>query len=293
MYLLNLFFFVAFLFVCFPLAQTTPTDSNSSKNTDFLERPWVSLGVHLGVQFNSLQQRARLTDYSVDYRSHQQKRDDNRVAQHNANQKLSDTARTSQSKVLQPYQPVDIAIPIGLSLSIRTFSFLDLLFSTQSFWQEQVEIIEYRNISFTNVSGTTGGEIQNIPLKYGLQTHLGGIGARVHLPTHFISIRDSKPVIVQIQRLWHLWESKIYTSHGVLPAEFSIFRKRLDVFCGLPLEKIWSYTSYYILELLYPCLCLLKILVAVNSLCTRKDIPPVKFLGSKWSQPTISITVTP
>jgi hypothetical protein len=246
MYFLNVSFFILLLLAWLPYAQTAPINTNSLSESKGIqkknsrERPWISLGVDVGIQFNSLQQRSRLTDYSVNYRTYQQQLDNAQASEYNTNQGVSDTATVGSSKVLQPYQPVDIAIPVGLSLYIKLLSSLDLLLSVQSFWREQVEIIEYENLSFVSSSGISGGDIQNIPLKYGLQAHLGGIGGKFHIPVHFMSIDKSKPIVIQVQRLWHLWRSEIYTSHGTLPATFE------------PLGNGWEFSAGYSWKTLGP-----------------------------------------
>jgi hypothetical protein len=108
---------------------------------------------------------------------------------------------------LQPFEPVHIAIPVGLQAMLPMGPHFDLMAKTHSYW--------YRQTAVLGRDGNAVGEEF-----YAVQAHLGGAGLRYYIPPDLLSVTGRLGIYVQGIYYWLLGGGEIYTNHGSAPARF-------------------------------------------------------------------------
>lgn len=161
-----------------------PTPKDSADSVAALlrgRRPAVS--IHLGVNFIDLDAKRVFSDA------------------------LQARMTRDSLSLLQPYEPVHIAVPIGVQAIIPIGPWFDLVAKTHSYWYEQTAVL--------GKLGVTQGEES-----FASQAHLGGIGLRYYMPPSLLSVTGKLGLYFQGVYYWLLGGGELYTNHGSAPAEF-------------------------------------------------------------------------
>lgn len=108
---------------------------------------------------------------------------------------------------LQPYEPVHIALPIGIQAIVPIGPWFDVVAKTHSYWYEQTAVL--------GRLGVTQGEES-----FASQAHLGGAGLRYYIPPSLLSVTGKLGLYFQGIYYWLLGGGELYTNHGSAPAEF-------------------------------------------------------------------------
>lgn len=143
-----------------------------------------------------------------------------------------DTVATRDSlNKLQSQEPVTVYFPVGLSLAIPVFPYLDLWLRTESFWY--------------NVTGLAHDTNGTQEFGYAVQGNLLGVGARYLVPTSFLSVNRHPGLFVSYTHLWNLGKTRLYNGNGSLYAQMPIAGVGYEVQAGFQqdFEKRWTWTA--------------------------------------------------
>lgn len=120
-----------------------------------------------------------------------------------------DFRRTADSLIiLQEYEPVHLAFPIGIQAVLPISGYLDLVAKTHSYWYRQTAVLGDK------ASNHAGDEW------YAVQANLAGLGLRFYVPPAFLSVTGSLALYAQAVLYWNAGNSEIYSNHGSAEAEF-------------------------------------------------------------------------
>lgn len=134
--------------------------------------------------------------------------------------------------VLQPYEPVHLAFPIGIQAVIPVGPWFDLVAKTHSFWYQQTAVL--------GRGGRTSGEES-----FAVQAHLGGAGLRYYIPPDLLSVTGSLGLFVQGVYYWLLGGGELYTTRGAVPAEFDPAGSAWEIQLGFnqAVKRSWGLTG--------------------------------------------------
>jgi hypothetical protein len=112
-------------------------------------------------------------------------------------------------KVLQNYDPVHLAFPLGLQALYPLNGWFDLVAKTHSYWYKQ-----------TAVLGTKATSSHADDEWYQVQANLGGLGLRYYMPPSILSISSGLGIFAQGVLYWNLGGSEFSTPYGSAKAGF-------------------------------------------------------------------------
>jgi hypothetical protein len=115
--------------------------------------------------------------------------------------------------VLQAYEAVHIAAPVGIQALWPLLTWFDAVARTHSYWYKQTAVLRRR-------SAGTGASLPPTEEFFAVQAHLGGAGLRFYLPPDLLSVTGKLGLYVQGVYYWLLGGTELYTRHGSAPAEF-------------------------------------------------------------------------
>lgn len=143
---------------------------------------------------------------------------------------LESRLRRDSLDALQPYEPVHIALPVGIQALWPLGPWFDLVARTQSYWYKQTAVLGRQG-------GATVGE-----QFFAVQTHLGGGGLRYYVPPALLSVSGKLGLYVQGVYYWLLGASEIYTNYGVAPAKFDPAGSAWEIQLGFnrAATRFWS-----------------------------------------------------
>lgn len=175
-------------------APKTRADSLAQADTvtERLRKRRPAVSVHLGVDFSDLDAKEAFTTSL------------NAFVARRVTGKPEDSL-----KILQNYDLVHLAFPIGLQAVLPLGAYVDLVAKTHSYWYKQTAIL---GVSSTSLHA--GDEW------YALQANLGGLGLRYYIPPSLLSVTGGLGLYAQGVLFWNLGNSEIYTPHGSAPARF-------------------------------------------------------------------------
>lgn len=133
------------------------------------------------------------------------------------------TARVAKDslKVLQNYDPVHLAFPIGLQAILPLNGYLDLVVKTHSYWYKQTAILGDRNSRHADDEW------------FAVQANLGGIGVRYYIPPSLLSVTGGLGLYAQGVYFWNLGNSEMYTPYGSAPARFDATGSAYEIQMGI------------------------------------------------------------
>ncbi|MEO6095743.1 MAG: hypothetical protein ABIW76_08695 [Fibrobacteria bacterium] len=111
-------------------------------------------------------------------------------------------------KVLQNFEPVHLAFPIGLQAVLPVSGYLDLVAKTHSYWYKQTAVLGDKT---SNHSGEEW---------FAVQANLAGIGIRYYVPPTFLSVTGGLGLFAQAVLYWNVGNTAIYTPYGEAAADF-------------------------------------------------------------------------
>ena len=145
-------------------------------------------------------------------------------------------ARTTMDslKTLQNYEPVHLAIPIGIQGIFPISTYLDLVAKTHSYWYKQTAILGNKT---TNAHA--GDEW------YVSQANLGGAGMRYSLPPALLSVTGQLGLYTQGVWYWNLGGSELYSPYGSAPARYRPWGSGYELQFGFQqtMIKPWKFTG--------------------------------------------------
>ena len=110
--------------------------------------------------------------------------------------------------ILQEYEPVHLAFPIGIQAAIPISGYLDVVAKTHSYWYKQTAVLGDK------ASNHVGDEW------YAVQANLAGLGLRFYIPPAFLSVTGGLGLYTQAVLYWNAGNSEIYSNHGSAEAGF-------------------------------------------------------------------------
>jgi hypothetical protein len=152
--------------------------------TDRLRKRLPAVSVYLGVDFMDFDAK-NVFQASLDFRRSQ-----------------------DSLMILQEYEPVHLAFPIGIQAAIPVSGFLDVVAKTHSYWYKQTAVLGDK------ASFHVGDEW------YAVQANLAGLGLRFYVPPAFLSVTGGLGLYTQAVLYWNAGNSEIYSNHGSVEAEF-------------------------------------------------------------------------
>ncbi|MDQ3002868.1 MAG: hypothetical protein M3Y08_16600, partial [Fibrobacterota bacterium] len=123
--------------------------------------------------------------------------------------------------LLQDYESVHLAFPVGIQAVMPVSGYLDLVAKTHSYWYKQTAILGDRN------KRHAGDEW------FAVQANLGGLGLRYYVPPSLLSVTGSLGLFVQGLLYWNLGNSQIYTPYGSAGARFEPFGSGYEIQFGM------------------------------------------------------------
>ncbi len=114
-------------------------------------------------------------------------------------------------KILQGYDPVHLAFPLGFQAIYPVGAYLDLVVKTHSYWYKQTAVLGDK------ASNHVGDEW------FAVQANLGGAGLRYYVPPSLLSVTGGLGLYAQGVLFWNLGNSEMYTPYGSAPARFDPF----------------------------------------------------------------------
>ncbi len=135
--------------------------------------------------------------------------------------------------VLQPYEPVHLAFPIGIQAAIPISGYLDAVAKTHFYWYKQTAVLGDRSANHV------GDEF------YAVQANLAGLGLRFYIPPSFLSVTGGLGLFAQAVLYWNVGNSGIYSSHGSAEAEFEALGSGYEFQFGMQhaLKGPWRLTG--------------------------------------------------
>lgn len=124
-------------------------------------------------------------------------------------------------KVLQDYEPVHLAFPIGLQAVFPVSGYLDLVAKTHSYWYKQTAILG------DQASNHSGDEW------FAVQANLAGVGLRYYVPPAFLSVTGGLGLFAQGIVYWNVGNTSIYTPYGEALADFDPLGSGYEIQFGL------------------------------------------------------------
>lgn len=173
--------------------DSVSVDSSAAR----LRKRYPSVSVHVGIDFIDLDAKERFN--------------------------AAVAARVSRDKlrVLQPYESVHLAFPVGVQALWPVSGYVDLVAKTHSHWYKQTAVLG------DSASNHAGDEW------YAAQTNLGGFGLRLYVPPSLLSVSGSLGLYAQGVALWNLGNSELYSNHGSAKAEFEPGGSAFEIQLGL------------------------------------------------------------
>ncbi|HKP97653.1 MAG TPA: hypothetical protein VJ385_18060 [Fibrobacteria bacterium] len=133
-----------------------------------------------------------------------------------------ETERANDSlKVLQDYDPVHLAFPIGLQAILPLGAYVDLVVKTHSYWYKQTAILGDKN------SRHVGDEW------FAVQANLGGAGLRYYVPPALLSVTGGLGLFAQGVLYWNLGRTELYTPYGSAAARFRPYGSGYEIQFGI------------------------------------------------------------
>ncbi len=147
---------------------------------------------------------------------------------------VDSTNRRDSLTLLQAYEPVHLAFPIGLQLQWPISDYLDWVAKTASYWYQQTAIVGKTVVG--GASTTSGSEF------FAVQGNLAGTGLRYLIPPSLLSVKDQLGLYIQGLWYWNLGNSEIYTRYGSAPAQFDPAGSGFEVLLGFEqaVTKSWE-----------------------------------------------------
>lgn len=135
--------------------------------------------------------------------------------------------------ILQEYEPVHLAFPIGIQASIPISGYLDVVAKTHSYWYKQTAVLG------DSASNHVGDEF------YAVQANLAGLGLRFYIPPAFLSVTGGLGLYTQAVLYWNAGNSGIYSNHGGADAEFDALGSGYELQFGMQqaLKGPWRLTG--------------------------------------------------
>jgi hypothetical protein len=124
-------------------------------------------------------------------------------------------------KVLQDYEPVHLAFPIGLQAVFPVSGYLDLVAKTHSYWYKQTAVLG------DSASNHAGEEW------FAVQANLAGVGLRYYVPPAFLSVTGGLGLFAQGVVYWNVGNTAIYTPYGEAAADFEPLGSGYEIQFGL------------------------------------------------------------
>jgi hypothetical protein len=177
--------------------------------TDRLRKRRPAVSVYLGVDFMDLDAK-------------------------NAFQASLNSRRAADSlTLLQDYEPVHLAFPIGIQAAIPISGYLDVVAKTHSYWYKQTAVLG------DGASNHVGDEF------YAVQANLAGLGLRFYIPPAFLSVTGGLGLYCQAVLYWNAGNSGIYSNHGSAEAEFEAMGSGYELQFGMQqaLKGPWRLTG--------------------------------------------------
>ena len=133
-----------------------------------------------------------------------------------------ETRRLRDSLILlQDYESVHLAFPVGIQAVVPVSGYLDLVAKTHSYWYKQAAILGDRT------KRHAGDEW------FAVQANLGGLGLRYYVPPSLLSVTGGLGLFVQGVLYWNLGNSQIYTPYGSADARFEPFGSAYEIQFGM------------------------------------------------------------
>lgn len=124
-------------------------------------------------------------------------------------------------KILQDYEPVHLAFPIGLQAVLPVSGYLDLVAKTHSYWYKQTAVLGDK------ASNHSGEEW------FAVQANLAGVGLRYYVPPAFLSVTGGLGLFAQAIVYWNVGNTAIYTPYGEAVADFDPLGSGYEIQFGL------------------------------------------------------------
>lgn len=140
------------------------------------------------------------------------------------NNSLNARASGQGLRVLQPYEAVHLAFPVGIQALLPVSGYLDLVAKTHSYWYEQKAIL---GDSASRHAGDA---------RYAAQANLGGLGLRFYVPPTLLSVTGGLGIFAQGVAYWNLGRSELYSDHGAAPARFEASGSGYEIQFGIQKE---------------------------------------------------------
>lgn len=178
-------------------AKTGKDGLGSDSAAAGLRKRYPSVSVHVGIDFMDLDSKERFNAA---------------VAARVGREKL---------KVLQPYESVHLAFPVGAQFLWPIAGYVDLVAKTHSYWYKQTAVL---GDSSSNHAGDEW---------YALQANLGGCGLRLYAPPSLLSVSGGLGLFAQGVVYWNLGNSELYSNHGSAKARFDPGGSAFEIQLGL------------------------------------------------------------
>jgi hypothetical protein len=152
----------------------------------------------------------------------------------NAFQASLDFRRSQDSlTLLQEYEPVHLAFPIGIQAAIPISGYLDVVAKTHFYWYKQTAVLG------DQASNHVGDEF------YAVQANLAGLGLRFYIPPAFLSVTGGLGLYTQALLYWNAGNTGIYSNHGSAEAEFDAWGSGYEFQFGMQqaLKGPWRLTG--------------------------------------------------
>jgi hypothetical protein len=132
-------------------------------------------------------------------------------------------ARTDRDslQVLQNYDPVHLAFPLGFQAIFPLGAYLDAVAKTHSYWYKQTAILGDKDLRHA------GDEW------FSLQANLGGLGLRYYIPPSLLSVTGGLGLYAQAVLYWNLGGTEMDTRYGTAPANFELSGSGYEIQFGL------------------------------------------------------------
>jgi len=111
-------------------------------------------------------------------------------------------------RILQPYEAVHLAFPLGIQALLPVSGYLDVVIKTHSYWYQQKAILG-------DTASRHAGDAT-----FSAQANLGGLGLRFYVPPPLLSVTGGLGLFAQGVAYWNLGRSELYSDRGSAPARF-------------------------------------------------------------------------
>src|SRR5690606_7512918 len=118
------------------------------------------------------------------------------------NTALNARASDQGLRILQPYEAVHLAFPLGIQALLPVSGYLDVVIKTHSYWYQQKAIL---GDSASRHAGDA---------TFAAQANLGGLGMRFYVPPPLLSVTGGLGLFAQGVVYWNLGRSELYSNRG-------------------------------------------------------------------------------